>query len=96
MGPDDIIAFPSVYEVFNDSQSVVDELLNGYQTWAEEHAEVSGMPADALKRLYKVQTEMIVESRCEYTLFVVCVLGVDIWDVAPLVELYSLTVPTGA
>ncbi|KAI0033898.1 glucose oxidase [Vararia minispora EC-137] len=59
-GPNDVIAFPSVYELFGDmAGAAVENITKGIEGWAESQAH-NAANAQALKRIFEVQAGTII------------------------------------
>ncbi|KAI0310912.1 alcohol oxidase [Amylostereum chailletii] len=63
VGPNDVIAFPNVYELFGEEAGrVVEEMMGSLEGWAQDQAG-SALDADALKAIYDVQARTIVDGK---------------------------------
>ncbi|VDC03216.1 unnamed protein product [Peniophora sp. CBMAI 1063] len=61
-GPDTVVAFPSIYELFGTkARGKVDEIEKSLRGWAESQAHNTGADANALMDVFKLVTNAIVE-----------------------------------
>jgi choline dehydrogenase-like flavoprotein len=65
-GPADVIAFPNLYELFGaDGDATATKILNSLDEWAETQKE-SALSKEALKAIYAVQADQIVNKNGSY------------------------------
>ncbi|KZV75303.1 GMC oxidoreductase [Peniophora sp. CONT] len=60
VGPNSVLAFPSIYELFGANASAkVDEMVTSLDQWAESQAHNFGAGPEALREVFKVQADLI-------------------------------------
>ena len=61
-GPSDAIAYPNLYQVFGSkANDTVNKIRSSIPTWAASQAG-SALSADALKQIYQVQADLIINN----------------------------------
>ncbi|KAI0032423.1 glucose oxidase [Vararia minispora EC-137] len=77
-GPNDIVAFPSLYELFGDAaEGAADEIRNGIDGWSKSQAH-NAASAEALKRIFDVQAGTIINDSC-----FAAPLAIALWNLLP-------------